>query len=569
MVFIPNALRAAAALMLAQALAHGQANPFGQGPLSPSGDPRTPQGPPARVAPVFPELPAPLAATARTATVGEPAGAAFEDVRSNGSMVGLRIAYGNSGGRRIIAGVQPIYLTASGRELGEKCGAAEHIDATIEAREGYAVGALDARVVGDRIAGLDLVFKQTADQPAPAGISYKSEWFGAGTPAGAVLVGGGGRPIVGVFGKADVEMHCIGLIFRVEPGRQRFPAGAFRGAPAATEPPAALAAEPAAAPLPGSEPALAIGANLVQDYRNGLVFVEGPQGRGSGFICNLKGHKLLLTNAHVLAGIHPPEFKLLDRSSIKVSGGAVAVDHDIAAVAVTEGGKEFDAMESVDTNAAIGDEVLVLGNSEGAGVIKPLQGKIVGLGPNLVEVSAEFVPGNSGSPIIHKATGKVIGIATYLMEHHFHEDGGKQVKTEIRRFGYRLDSVKSWQPIVWPTFYAQAAEVEKIQTLTTDLIAFLDDVSSGRVHAERHQNPAIKSRIQEWLEIRRRRGVSSRDLDAADENLLSFLRLSCKSDIAQAKQRLTYDYFQRKIERENGDRQQLEAIFGKLASFAR
>ena len=72
-------------------------------------------------------------------------------------------------------------------------------------------------------------------------------------------------------------------------------------------------------------------------------------------------------------------------------------------------------MDHVDENASIDDDVVVLGNAEGGGVINTIKGKIVGVGPNLVEVDAAFVPGNSGSPIIHLKTGKVIGVATYLI----------------------------------------------------------------------------------------------------------------------------------------------------------
>ncbi len=119
----------------------------------------------------------------------------------------------------------------------------------------------------------------------------------------------------------------------------------------------------------------------------------------------------------------------------------------------------FQIMTGVDENAAIGDEVVVLGNAEGAGVINTINGKIVGIGPNLVEVDAPFQPGNSGSPIVHLKTGKVVGVATYLTIRKFDSATKEPVKVPIvRRFGYRLDSVKIWQPVSWQSFYAQAAE---------------------------------------------------------------------------------------------------------------
>src|SRR5204863_3580947 len=144
-------------------------------------------------------------------------------------------------------------------------------------------------------------------------------------------------------------------------------------------------------------------------------------------------------------------------------------------------------------------EVVVLGNAEGAGVINPIKGRIVGLGPNLVEVDAPFQPGNSGSPIIHLKTGKVIGVATYLTIRKYDSATKEAIKEPIvRRFGYRLDSVKQWQPVNWQTFYAQATEMETIEKLTNDLVAFLQDLGKdGRVSRGAHTNPVIKNRIDQ------------------------------------------------------------------------
>ena len=66
-------------------------------------------------------------------------------------------------------------------------------------------------------------------------------------------------------------------------------------------------------------------AQLVKDYRDGLVFVEGKTGQGSGFIVDYKGQKYLFTNAHVMAGVRVPKFKLLDRSPVRVGAAVAAV----------------------------------------------------------------------------------------------------------------------------------------------------------------------------------------------------------------------------------------------------
>ena len=58
----------------------------------------------------------------------------------------------------------------------------------------------------------------------------------------------------------------------------------------------------------------------------------------------------------------------------------------------------------------IGDKITVHGNSGGGGVVTRIQGKVLGVGPNLVEVDAEFVQGNSGCPILSDSL-EVVGVA--------------------------------------------------------------------------------------------------------------------------------------------------------------
>ena len=138
-------------------------------------------------------------------------------------------------------------------------------------------------------------------------------------------------------------------------------------------------------------------------------------------------------------------------------------------------------MKDVDANAAIGDSVVVLGNAEGGGVVNTIIGKIVGIGPNLVEIDAPFVPGNSGSPIVHLKSGKVIGVATYLVTNQYDLSTNQHLKKPVvRRFGYRVDSVKAWQPVNWRLFDLQAAEMENITRLTDDLYDFFRDLDENR-----------------------------------------------------------------------------------------
>jgi hypothetical protein len=306
-------------------------------------------------------------------------------------------------------------------------------------------------------------------------------------------------------------------------------------------------------------------AELVKTYRNSLVFVSGENGAGSGFLASYSNSSFLFTNAHVAAGVKSAGFKTLNGDKVQIGAASAAVGHDIVLMQAAAIGKPFEIMQGVDKEAAIGDPVVVLGNAEGAGVVNTIMGHIVGIGPNLVEVDAPFVPGNSGSPIVHTKSGKVIGVATYVLINKMDPVTKKALSQPVlRHFGYRLDSVKAWQPINWPAFAAQAATVESVETMTKDLIKLIMDIDkTGRISPGMHTNPAIKNRIDDWLN-QKRPHMSQTDLDRANYNFVSHLKSLCRNDIVTARSTLTYDYFQRQLTEQEHDRDALADGFASV-----
>jgi len=305
-------------------------------------------------------------------------------------------------------------------------------------------------------------------------------------------------------------------------------------------------------------------AELVREYSGSLFFVEDKSGAGSGFVCSILGRKFALTNQHVVAGHQGANLTLLDRSLLKVGQAAAAVGHDIMSLAVLSDTKAMEMMLDVEKNAAIGDEVVVLGNPEGARVIKPLVGKLVGIGPNLVEVTAEFVPGNSGSPILHLKSGKVIGVATYLTLRDMGAlSGGSAPK--VRRFGYRLDSVRQWQPVVWPVYAAEFQAIGKIQERTHDLAGLLRELMrTGRVNAAHFQNPAIRRPLEKFDEAAAGKALVPTDRARAAKDLIGAMRTACESDIADANARMRYDFFRKLLGEEQQVREQFYKVFDEI-----
>jgi hypothetical protein len=305
---------------------------------------------------------------------------------------------------------------------------------------------------------------------------------------------------------------------------------------------------------------------IIKRNRSNLVFVTGKQGAGSGFIANMEGTSYLVSNAHVAAGIDNAGFKTLDGTALQGGAAGVAIGHDIFRMVLPPGGTPFEVMKDVDQNAGVGDNVVVLGNAEGSGVINTIMGRIVGIGPNLVEIDAQFVPGNSGSPIVHLNTGKVVGVATYTVTQTYDTTTKEKMKAPvIRRFGYRLDSVKTWQPVQWQTFYAQANAIERVVKLTEALDDFFRDLyeNKNRVTKARHTNPIIATRVSQWLDSKGR-NRSATDRENADANFISFLKIACQSDLANAQRGLTYDYFQRRLAKEQEIRNEMSKAFTEI-----
>jgi hypothetical protein len=305
---------------------------------------------------------------------------------------------------------------------------------------------------------------------------------------------------------------------------------------------------------------------VIQAHHDSLVFVTGAAAAGSGFIASMNGGNFLVTNAHVAAGIRDAAFKTLDGTAVPAGVPSMAVGEDVFCMAMPAGGTPFQVMQQVDANAAVGDDVVVLGNAEGGGVVNTIIGKIVGIGPNLVEVDAPFVPGNSGSPIIHLKSGKVIGVATYLVTNHYDLATDEELAQPIvRRFGYRLDTVKGWQPVDWRSFYAEAAEMDRIESLTNALYDFFRDLDEHKGHLTpgRHTNPVIKNRIDDWIE-QKGSHPSAEDAAEADATFLSFLKTACQSDIGAAQGGITYDYFRRDLADQKQIRDQMTNAFQQI-----
>ena len=176
-------------------------------------------------------------------------------------------------------------------------------------------------------------------------------------------------------------------------------------------------------------------ATRFEEVKDKLVVIVCGEKAGSGFIVRDGGRPYLFTNAHVVQRGAVIAHRL-DGTRLMLGPRDEAVGRDMVRFALDESMPAFDLAAGVPD---IGDPVVVLGNSDGRGVVTEIRGKVIGVGPREIEVDAAFVIGNSGSPVLDRH-GRVIGIATYLRDCRNDEDWSK-IDTRfngIRRFALRL-----------------------------------------------------------------------------------------------------------------------------------
>lgn len=183
--------------------------------------------------------------------------------------------------------------------------------------------------------------------------------------------------------------------------------------------------------------------------RTALVVVETDTGSGSGFVIEMHGKRYVMTNYHVIRNSRKMLLRLIDGQKIQPMSLELADTVDLARIQFDEAKTQTTALKPISQDPTINDAVQIYGNSEGQGAVTELKGRILGVGPDTVEVDATFVSGNSGSPIISADDGSVLGVATYATSDKLGKDwvsAGTRFD-QVRRFGVRISPNIEWVPV--------------------------------------------------------------------------------------------------------------------------
>jgi hypothetical protein len=224
---------------------------------------------------------------------------------------------------------------------------------------------------------------------------------------------------------------------------------------------------------------------MYSKVQDSVAIITSANNAGSGFIIYMDGATWLITCEHItrdwpiIAKKLSGELLQLNNTAIEIANG-----RDIARIKILQ----TNNLSVLSCNAKppqqpiLSAPVTIIGNSIGGGVATLITGSIIGVGPDLIEVNANFVRGNSGSPIIDNESGIVLGVASYISRPTNPDDWtlSQTRYANPRRYGYRLDNI-TWQTFSINDYSLQASILYDIEQFCYDLLDTYNDIRRAQI----------------------------------------------------------------------------------------
>ena len=182
-----------------------------------------------------------------------------------------------------------------------------------------------------------------------------------------------------------------------------------------------------------------------------ICLLKSERGSGSGFFASFGGMDVVFTNNHVILGME--DVRIYDINGHEYAYDKIysSPERDLALIPVQRTNHASMPNLKISGNPDMlhpGANVSAYGDSLGDGVIVEVKGSFQGIGPQIIEVSSPFVPGNSGGPVVEKESQTVIGVATYcriIQSDNAILNGSRfasrSYKPAVRRFATRIDNI--------------------------------------------------------------------------------------------------------------------------------
>lgn len=248
-----------------------------------------------------------------------------------------------------------------------------------------------------------------------------------------------------------------------------------------------------------------------------IAVIEGDRSNGTGFFCKAEGKVYLYTAAHVLSGNSKLSVKLRDGTVVRKFGAVEAAEGaDLIRLAVGEPVPHALEIAAESGVAKVGIPVLASGNAGGGGTVGFEEGKVMGVGPESIEIDAEVIQGNSGGPILHGTTRQALGVVTHLTAER-KDDWAKETRfSQVRRFGCRLDRSWKWKVVPVDIFLKEGKAILAVQEQSELMIAALSMSKWGSpVFQQQRDNPLSRdiTALQTWIEQQQKGGQRFSETD--------------------------------------------------------
>jgi hypothetical protein len=241
------------------------------------------------------------------------------------------------------------------------------------------------------------------------------------------------------------------------------------------------ASPPPATPAPPVRTAPVV--NLTEAQAAAVVLIKGDNGEGTGFLVKTADGPTVITNIHVIS--NNPHLQITTNRGVQVQVLSFkgATDRDLAMIAIKDNGYNYlDLATDVSGTVQPGDAVVTPGNSEGGEVMLNTGGKVLGIGPQRVEIDNPVYHGNSGGPIFHVKSGKVIGVVTEAIQVDITDSLDKAsfasrnsaISNSMRYFGMRIDNVPKWEPYDWNRLQAETLFLDQFDKRNRCLDCYLN-----------------------------------------------------------------------------------------------
>ncbi|KAJ3684981.1 hypothetical protein LUZ61_014145 [Rhynchospora tenuis] len=218
-----------------------------------------------------------------------------------------------------------------------------------------------------------------------------------------------------------------------------------------------------------------------------LDVLEVPQGSGSGFVWDNKGH--IVTNYHVIRGASDLRVTLADQSTYEARVVGFDQDKDVAVLRIDAPKDKLRPIPvGISADLLVGQKVFAIGNPFGldhtltTGVISGLRREISSAATgrpiqDVIQTDAAINPGNSGGPLLD-SSGNLIGINTAIYSPSG-ASSGVGFSIPVDTVGGIVDQLVRFGKVTRPILGIKFAPDQSVEQLGVSGVLVLDAPPNG------------------------------------------------------------------------------------------